>query len=66
MGYSQELRWTYGKVCRLFGEWADDHAIDYVSGEIIRAYSMEKPGVGRQLYISQKGQNHVEGPTVAQ
>ena len=44
MGYSQELRWTYGKVCRLFGEWAEDHAIDCVSEEAIGAYSLEKPG----------------------
>lgn len=44
MGYSQEIRWTYGKVCRLFGEWVDDHAIDCVSEEVIRAYSLEKTG----------------------
>lgn len=44
MGYSQELRWTYGKVCRLFGEWADDHAIDFMSEDAIRAYSLEKIG----------------------
>jgi len=44
MGYSQELCWTYGKVCRLFGEWADDHAIDCVSEVAIRAYSLEKIG----------------------
>ncbi len=44
MGYSQELCWIYGKVCRLFGEWAEDHAIDCVSEEAIRAYSLEKTG----------------------
>lgn len=44
MGYSQELRWTYGKVCRLFGEWVDDYTIDSVSEETIRAYSLEKTG----------------------
>jgi site-specific recombinase XerD len=44
MGYSQELLWSYGKVCRLFGEWVDDHAIGGVSEEAIRAYSLEKTG----------------------
>ena len=44
MGYSQELCWTYGKVCRLFGEWADSQAIDFVSEEAIRTYSLEKTG----------------------
>ncbi len=44
MGYNQGLRWTYGKVCRLFGEWADDHTIDCVSEKSIRDYSLEKIG----------------------
>ena len=44
MGYSQGLRWTYGKVCRLFGEWAYYQSIDRVSEEAIRAYSLEKTG----------------------
>ena len=43
-GYGQGLRWSYGKVCRLFGEWADDHSINCVSEEVIRAYSLEKTG----------------------
>jgi site-specific recombinase XerD len=44
MGYSQGVRWTYGKVCRLFGEWADGHAIDCLSEKAIRAYALEKTG----------------------
>jgi integrase/recombinase XerD len=44
MGYSQELRWKYGKVCRLFGEWAYYQSIDRVSEEAIRAYALEKTG----------------------
>lgn len=44
MGYSQEVCRTYRKVCRLFGEWAVDHAIECVSEETIRAYSLEKIG----------------------
>jgi integrase/recombinase XerD len=44
MGYSQGLRWTYGKVCRLFFEWAYYQSIDRVSEEVIRTYSLEKTG----------------------
>jgi len=44
MGYSQELRWTYGKVCRMFGEWAYHQSIDHMSEEAIRAYALEKTG----------------------
>jgi site-specific recombinase XerD len=44
MGYSQYLRWKYGKVCRLFGEWAYYQSIDRVSEEAIRAYALEKTG----------------------
>lgn len=44
MGYSQGARWTYSKVCRLFGCWADEHAIGCVSEKAIRAYSLEKTG----------------------
>lgn len=44
MGYSQGVRWSYSKVCRLFGYWADEHAIDCVSEKAIRAYSLEKTG----------------------
>jgi integrase/recombinase XerD len=44
MGYSHEIRWKYGKVCRLFGEWAYYQSIDRVSEEVIRAYALEKTG----------------------
>lgn len=44
MEYSLGVRWTYSKVCRLFGYWADEHAVDCVSEEVIRAYSLEKTG----------------------
>jgi len=44
MGYSHEIHWKYGKVCRLFGEWAYYQSIDRVSEEAIRAYALEKTG----------------------
>jgi hypothetical protein len=44
MGYSQELRRAYGKVCHLFGEWAYCQSFDRVSEEAIRAYALEKTG----------------------
>jgi integrase/recombinase XerD len=44
MDYSQGIRWTYGKVCRLFCEWAYYQSIDRVSEEAIRAYALEKIG----------------------
>lgn len=44
MGYSQYTRMAYGRVCRLFGEWADDHVIDCICEEAIRAYSLERTG----------------------
>jgi len=44
MGYSQELRRTYGRVCRLFGEWTQYQSFDCVSEEAIRAYALEKTG----------------------
>lgn len=44
MGYSQELRRTYGKVCHLFGEWAYCQSFDRVSEEAIRTYALEKTG----------------------
>ena len=44
MGYSNNVRWRYGKVCRLFSQWAYCQSIDRVSEKAIRAYALEKTG----------------------
>ncbi len=44
MGYSNNVRWRYGKVCRLFSQWAYRQSIDRISEKVIRTYTLEKTG----------------------
>lgn len=44
MGFHKDILWKYGKVCRLFSEWAMERHYNDVSEEILRQYAIEHIG----------------------
>lgn len=43
-GFNQDIRWRYGKICRLFAEWASQQHISDVSEESLRRYAIKIVG----------------------
>ena len=43
-GFNQNVLWKYGKICRIFSNWAEKHHIIDVSEETLREYAMQTIG----------------------